>query len=168
MRNGANKHTKPELSLSPCMLAGNVTKKSWESNEKHGNGNGKYILIWSYSCTRALRQKVEDFKGISMGFMVLLSKRTIKNLTTEWIRSIRERKRERERAKKITLNARHHQRENDLKNQKEKKNWSKNKTKNENHIRFLIFFTTEFSHFQLCFDTFVFQQSSTPIVLDCF
>lgn len=40
----------------------------------------------------ALLEKVEDFGRISMSSMILLSKRTIKNLTTQWIRSIWRRK----------------------------------------------------------------------------
>lgn len=40
----------------------------------------------------ALLEKVEDFERISMSSMILLSKRTIKNLTTQWIRSIWRRK----------------------------------------------------------------------------
>lgn len=74
----------------------------------------------------ALLEKVEDFERISMSSMILLSKRTIKNLTTQWIRSIWRRKKKQnipklKTAKKIT---------------------------NEKRLFFCFFneFTTEFSH----------------------
>lgn len=94
----------------------------------------------------ALLEKVEDFERISMSSMILLSKRTIKNLTTQWIRSIWRRKKKQnipklKTAKKIT---------------------------NEKRLFFCFLneFTTEFSHSLtlLCFDTFVFQQCLAFIV----